>query len=277
MLELTFQGWVQIRLATDPDPSDEPRGVSGWTYAVAGEPDLDRVIRLQDPVAPRTPGPTVGVSVVRVVVDGNEQPNHGFAGALVDLLDEPKFEGRNGVVSEDQLEFVHPFDLRVSGAGVSLRRRDQLAVDAGGGETPLHQVAPSAWRRRQPVGGQPPATVLAAIAVTNPAGFWQQRRTDVAAALSDARAAGDEVAVVALGKRHDELNLAEPGIRQALLGASLSYRFEINGPAEVDDPGAVLGTAVDRDQDWPIQFWIGGWDTDALCAYLRGTLTVPSP
>ena len=47
MIALAFDGWAECRLATDPDPSDEPRGVSGWTFAVAGEPDLDRIIRLQ--------------------------------------------------------------------------------------------------------------------------------------------------------------------------------------------------------------------------------------
>ena len=37
---LKFTGWFQCRLATDPDPTDEPRGVSGYVRAVAGEPDL---------------------------------------------------------------------------------------------------------------------------------------------------------------------------------------------------------------------------------------------
>ncbi len=49
MLSITFAGWAQCRLPTDPDPYDEPRGVSGYMYAYAGEPDLDRLIRFQDP------------------------------------------------------------------------------------------------------------------------------------------------------------------------------------------------------------------------------------
>ena len=39
-LVLTFQGWCLILVATDPDPSDEPRGVSGYTFAFGAEPDL---------------------------------------------------------------------------------------------------------------------------------------------------------------------------------------------------------------------------------------------
>ena len=33
-------GWFQCRLATDPDPYDEPRGVSGYVHAYLGEPTL---------------------------------------------------------------------------------------------------------------------------------------------------------------------------------------------------------------------------------------------
>ena len=66
MLRLSFEGWFQCRLATDPDPPDEVRGVSGWTFAVAGEPDLDRVIRLQPAgTITRSGGPTVGVTVTK--------------------------------------------------------------------------------------------------------------------------------------------------------------------------------------------------------------------
>src|SRR5688500_5259039 len=37
---LTFRGWFQARLPTDPDPFDEPRGISGYAWALPGEPDL---------------------------------------------------------------------------------------------------------------------------------------------------------------------------------------------------------------------------------------------
>ena len=50
MLTLRFSGWVSCRLATDPDPFDDPRGnLSGFRQlAYAGEPDLDRTIRFQN-------------------------------------------------------------------------------------------------------------------------------------------------------------------------------------------------------------------------------------
>ena len=46
-LWIKFEGWFQCRLATDPDPADEPRGVDGYIHAIPSERDLDRIIRLQ--------------------------------------------------------------------------------------------------------------------------------------------------------------------------------------------------------------------------------------
>ena len=40
-LDIIFDGYFQCRLATDPDPSNEQRGISGFTYSVAGETLLD--------------------------------------------------------------------------------------------------------------------------------------------------------------------------------------------------------------------------------------------
>lgn len=40
-LDIQFEGFWQCRLATDPDPSDEQRGISGFTYSVAGETLLE--------------------------------------------------------------------------------------------------------------------------------------------------------------------------------------------------------------------------------------------
>src|SRR4051794_3229551 len=64
-LVLAFEGWCSLRQPTDPDPFDEPRGVSGYSFAFAGEPDLDRVINLQPRPGGvyRSHGPELGVSV----------------------------------------------------------------------------------------------------------------------------------------------------------------------------------------------------------------------
>ena len=67
-----------------------------------------------------------------------------------------------------------------------------------------------------------------------------------------------------------------PDIRLRILGASLGYQFGINGPgAVVEDPAGLLRGAIDASLPWPIRFWMGGFDGDALCGFMRGSLTLP--
>ena len=58
--------------------------------------------------------------------------------------------------------------------------------------------------------------------------------------------------------------------RVAGLGFRL-YGWEIglNGEVFANDVGA------DPSQPWLLSFWFGGWDCDALCAYMKGTLETP--
>ena len=123
MIDLVFQGWFQCRLATDPDPYDGPRGVSGYVHANAGGPDLDRVLRLQAPPFVRAHGPPVGVRVRQVWRDGQRQDEHPLEGASVELVEEPRFEGRNGVIADDGFEPIWPFALRVAQGPFALARR----------------------------------------------------------------------------------------------------------------------------------------------------------
>ncbi len=270
MLALNFEGWFQCRLATDPDPSDEPRGVSGWTFAMAGEEDLDRIVRLQAPVSPRSHGPEVGVVVRSVSADGRQVAEHPLVGALVELVDEPKFEGRNGIVSEDAAEFIHPFHLRVMRNDVTLRRQDFL--DARNPGAKIYEVDPAVFGRRQPVEGEAPepAEIADATGIFDFAGYRRRRREELEA---DLRETDDPTTRTALEKRVDELRLG--GIRLGILGAGLSYRFAIRGPAAVIDQQGVLGETVATMPPWPIEFWMGGWDADALCGYMRGELRLP--
>jgi hypothetical protein len=276
MITLNFEGWFQCRLATDPDPSDEPRGVSGWTFAVAGEEDLDRIIRLQETLCPRLHGREVGVAVRAVSVGEQLIPNHPLIEAQVELLDEPKFEGRNGIVAEDAAECIDPFHLQITGGGVTLRRKD--VVDPKNSEIEVHEVDPTVLKRRQPVEGEAvqPAEVAEATGIMDYLGYRRERKKDLEDAL---KGANDPVEQAALQKRIDDLDESldpeKRDIRVGILGASLIYRFTIRGPAEVVDERDALGGLVGTSPPWPIEFWVGGWDADALCGYMRGRLQVP--
>ena len=126
MLRLAFSGWCQIRLSMDPDPFDEPAGVSGWTIALASEPPLDRIIRFRRAVAQRSHAAVPGVRVTTVFFGDEKVPGHPLSGAHVDLLDQPVFEGRNGLVADAGREPIEPFVVRIEAdGGLALQRKDQ--------------------------------------------------------------------------------------------------------------------------------------------------------
>jgi hypothetical protein len=273
MLIITFAGWFQCRLATDPDPTDDPRGVSGFTFALAGEPDFDRVIRFHHPVAPRSHGPQVGVFVTLVSVAGHEVPKHPLLGASVDLLGDAKFESRNYVVRDGSMGPIAPFSLQVTGKEVTLRREDLLYPEDP--TVPLHRVPPPFLARR---GALLPmmidrVRIADATGITDPIAYRKKRQELLQA---DLQHTDDPVMQAALAKRIRELDIVDPRKLQVItLSYYNDYRFDINGPAEVIDPQHLLKGEVDTLQHWPVAFWMGGWDSDALCGYVRGMLTVP--
>jgi hypothetical protein len=275
MLMVTFAGWFQCRLATDPDPTDEPRGVSGFTFALAGEPDFDRIIRFHRPVAPRSHAPQVGVFVTSVSRNGQVSPEHPLLGASVDLLGNPKFESRNYVVRDGSMGPIDPFHLHILGKEVSLRREDILYPDDP--HVKLHHIPPAYLARR---GSLQPMMVdrlkiADATGITDPIAYRKQRQGLLQA---DLRHTNDPVRQAALEKRIRELEISDPRKLQVItLSYYNEYRFGMNGPAEVIDPHNLLQGEVDASPDWPIAFWMGGWDSDALCGYVRGMLTIPFP
>ena len=263
-LQLEFCGWFECRLATDPDPADEPRGVSGPTFACPGEPDLDRVIRFQPADTNRSPGPRVGVRVTRVT-RGGEEVDHPWRGGRVELVGDPRFEGRNGLLGIPGTEPIHPLEVAVSGDRLGLGRRDWLdARDRG-----LLDASPAAVGRRAGGGIERGRDVAAAIGrATGIDDFLAHRRARaeaIDAALAQAR---DPVRAAALRRRRAALS--------SVARMRVSYAIELGargGTGELD--GLPPGPAIDLRAPWPLRFWMGGWDADALCGFVAGTLALP--
>lgn len=278
-LTLGFEGFVQVRLATDPDPSDEPRGVSGWTHAVAGEPDLDRVLVLQDDDARRvrrSRGPQVGVTVRSVGINGAASPSHPLIGARVELLDAPKFEGRNWVIASDGTEPIYPLHLRISAPGIVLDKLDALTDSTGAG-IPFYLITPKDLKRRMPKIEANPAAqaeVMAALGVPdNDPAAWRLARKNRLQDDLDALDAGDEVTATALRVRIADLEADSPA--GGLVGIRMRYHLVAHGPGNSSVAAGLLPGRVRDDADWVLDFWVGGWDADALCMYLRGTVEIP--
>ena len=264
MIDLVFRGWFQCRLATDPDPYDEPRGVSGYVHAYAGEPDLDRVLRLQTPPFVRTYGPAAGVNVVEVWRDGQKEVDHPLEGALVDLLDEPKFEGRNGVIADDGFEPIWPFALRVEQGPFALARR----VVPADPEYPFEGLLAGG------VEGAP-AEIREATGIGNLATVWTARVSRLQQDLETAVEPGR----TAIRERLEflEANLAAPsGGASRFFGARLRYSYPLASTPVIQDPDGWLAPSIDGASPWRVEFWMGGWDADVLCGFSRGQLRLPT-
>lgn len=267
MIELRYRGWFQCRLATDPDPFDEPRGVSGYVHAYVDEPDLDRVIAMQPPRFTRSHGVDVGVHIDRVVREGQSVPDHPLVGARVDLLDAPKYEGRNGVVADDGLEPVWPFVLEVCSGDFRLVR----SVQPDNPYYPYPELLCERFDRA-------PAEIAQSTGIDDLRTVWRTR----VEVLRGEFAAAEEPHKSAIGERirflDGNLAAANGGVA-GFFGIRMHYTYLLAAKPHLNDPLRWLPEAsVPNPPPWTVRFWFGGWDADLLCGYTQGVLEVgPQP
>jgi hypothetical protein len=302
MLNIHFEGWFQCRLATEPDPSDEPRGISGFTFAVAGEPNFDRIIRLQySPlVIERSHTPRVGVNVHRVDLDGQpilaQDPlSQALVGAQVELLDDAKFIGQNYIVALARKEPIDPFHLKISKEIDGKREPILSRKDLWNPNDPdldlytllkdkdkdLQEIE-AIIARRQPIGKDPAVDVIRmqapdvaeAIKIFDTHDYLKQRLTRLTQDLQDLpNTLNNAIQIAALQTRIAKLS---PEDLAPLLLVRVNYQFDINGHQEVTYVNQdLLHGKTSVDVAWPIKFWMGAWDSDALCGYLKGVLSIP--
>jgi hypothetical protein len=279
MLELQFEGWWQCRFATDPDPTDDPRGVSGPTFTVPGEPPFDRIVRLQDPVMPRYPHEDdIGVNVREVRVGGQAVPGHPLVGAAVSLKGDAEFLQRNLIFVTAPFQVIlDPFDLQVEGAGIVLRRA--ALWDVSRPELRLDDVflEPDVVTPRINGIEVQSAVVAEATGVMDYEGARVQRAADLRAIRERTT---DPTARAALDKRlraleNDGTLVGAQLAATQFMGMRATYDFPLNGAPHVADADGRLGGRVGTSQLWQLRFWLGGYDVDSLCGYMRGRLAVP--
>ena len=302
LLTLGFEGYYMCRLATDPDPTDESRGMSGYTMALATEDPFDRIIRLRVDEAfaarnlrppARDLGVEVGVRVTAVAFDGQPRPEHPLVGARVHLggrdepADGPTFESRNNLTgSDDNFAFViDPFRLHIVSPCGSIAVEAEDHLDPVQPWLPIWEVLdPEIYGRRLPNATADASTEVAqAIGVFDLYGYFRDRRRYLQEQirLGESALAGPASDREAIETRTQQFRsrlyqLEFWGDRViGKLGNKVDWAFEINGRQAVTDPDGRLGGAVDEAQPWPVRFWFGGWDGDLLVGYLRGSLGLP--
>jgi hypothetical protein len=285
-LVLQFTGFCLMRIPTDPDPTDEPRGASGYTFAFAGEPDLDRLIYLQPPdakkVPPRRFAPDVGVTVKsakRVDASGSVTDLPALLDAKVDLLDGPKLENRNWTLTLPGFEPIVPFHLQVKAKGLRVYR--DAPIDPDHPDLPIWKVDQSKIVAQGAAGmAWEPSTIGRATGIWDAGAFVARRRDAVAALLAELeKEHGDPVLIANLRGRLAELEFAvqNPGDRRTLAKNFVErFSFPMLGKKPVvDGPDADFGGKLDVVSPWTVSFWIGAWDPDALCAFMEGSLSIP--
>jgi hypothetical protein len=301
-LDINFDGYFMCRLATDPDPTNEERGMSGYTMAVAYEDPLDQVIRLQaspDWLKRNARPPlldmdiSVGVNVKSALFNGVSYDGaSNVIGAKVYLdgvdfpLPGPTFESRNSTVgSDDTFAFVvNPFNLRIEqeDTGVKLTASDY--VDPKDPALALWQVNdPAIYSRRLPYCASGSDTeVEEALNVFDAYGYFRDRRRYLDKLIRDTSAMRDKTTSK---PERDQLDAQIQSYKSRIyqlefwgdrviskIQTKVSWAYDINGPQQVEGN---LGGKVDTTQPWKMSYWFGGWDGDLLLGYMRGTLGVP--
>ena len=72
------------------------------------------LIRLKTLVIQRSYCQPIGVYVTNIWIDdGTIVENHPLSGASIDFIDNPKFESRNGILTEDGEEAIIPINIQI--------------------------------------------------------------------------------------------------------------------------------------------------------------------
>lgn len=287
-LVLEYAGRVLVRLPTDPDPTDERRGVSGTTFALGDEPDLTRTISFEVPkgLKLRSYSPEIGVYVTRARRHDDEGAHDIVAleGARFSLLDAPRLENRNWTLTLPGCEPIVPFHMQIAGSdGVVLDAADELAPnpDPKAPPLPIWQASSTQLQRRGPPGfALEPQTVGKATGEWDSLRIVRDRYARLKRDLENFdRKNGDQAQLAILEARlaQLEIGLTNPLDRRVTSRYLIErWGFTFNQDATVEDPKGKLGGAlVTAGNSWQICFWLGAWDPDVLCAYLEGSLTIP--
>ena len=271
---IKFSGWFQCRLATAPDPTDESRGVSGYAHALPNEPNFDRIIRLQPEFAvQRSYCQPIGVKVTDIWIDGNLKSNHPLLGALVDFLDNPKFEGRNDILTKEGEEAVVPINIQIKKDNFLIQRKfdDKMNIP------PSNEYDFMMFNQLKASGIHiHPGTIGETTGIFDLGLVWKDRILKLQA---DLETTTTEIEKSTLKSRikflSESSRLASRFVARMLYSVSLAGNLVFHDPDGYLPSIPAFNPDNNKPNDWSLEFWCGGWDADALSGYIDGYLEIP--
>jgi len=290
---LEFKGWAQGRIPTDPDPSNDPRGVSGYTFALPGEPDLDRIIYFQqkDGVIRRSHCPAVGVFVTsgyEFVTEGkggevefvSKIPiveGHPLYNAKIDLLGNATFDSRNSTLIYNGFGIVNPFMIGIEGNDLTISRRFYADTSNEQDSLENYDISTLTPFMMTTVVVNSLEIILGSDVLDRTA-FRNERREllqkDLAVLREQEQKNPNDTSVLiqiaALEKRIAELKLNDPANRRTnQIGTQVMINYPLNAKTASlnNEPIAPL-------VPWPTMIWLGGWDADAMGFCVNGYVQV---
>jgi len=286
-LNIHFNGYFQCRLATFPDPNTHPKGEQGYTCALEGESDLDRIICLQEwQVSQRDirkpyDNP-IGVHVSRVFLEEEVWEHEQLLlGSEVRLLS-PGFNGpvyevpMDGVRSFDGRKAIVPFQFQIESDSILLRRDAPLGITAVKGV--------EYYGDRLCQGFLPnDEEVLGILGTEDLGGYFSQRKqwletqllneTDDAAKRNYQR----RIDLICRNSRKFVIEGTTPpmaGWMEDRTGIKVSWEFPIRGDYFETSGLSNLGS-VNPEEPWHIRFWMGAFEDDLMRGYMKGHVSIP--
>jgi hypothetical protein len=260
--------------------------VSGYTFAFGDEPDLDRLIYLQQPTTfeTRSYAPDINVSVFSAFSqeDGKRTQIDQLIGARVNLLDKPMLQNRNWVLTLPGQEPIDPFKLEITAKDIRLYRH--APIDPNNPDKPIWDIDQELIKKHGARGMEyEPETIGNATGIWDSLAVAKKRKEDLEIDLAKLKADNPNAlaAISILEGRIWQLNIGitlKMNRRTAARSFVERFGFPMLGAAQIDgDQQKILGgsLAVEKKTPWTINFWIGGWDPDLLCAYMQGSLDIP--
>ena len=56
----------------------------------------------------------------------------------------------------------------------------------------------------------------------------------------------------------------------------MPYFVPLAGKGSVEDPDGRFGERIDLVRPWLVEFWMDGWNPNAMCGFMQGYVSIPT-